>query len=31
MPLHDMAVHKERFTAYYRTFASRFPPESEHA
>ena len=31
MSLHDMAAHKERFTAYYRTFARRFPPESEHA
>lgn len=30
MTLHDITAHKDRFTAYYRTFANRFPPESEH-
>lgn len=30
MALHDIATHKDRFTAYYQTFAERFPPESEH-
>ena len=29
--LHDIATHKERFTAYYCTFADRFAPGGEHA
>jgi hypothetical protein len=30
MYLHDMTAQRERFTAYYQTFARRFPPGSEH-